>query len=68
MAISRSPQEFLKRKGIEPTFTPGPRFSPCDLLVHQYDTGQTLEKARLAEGCPPPARAQLKPWPPQTAE
>ncbi len=63
--VSRSPKAYMQRKGIVPTFLPGPRFSPCGLLVHQYPTGPTLEKASLAEGNPPPDRAVLKPWPPQ---
>ena len=64
--VSRSPLAFLKRKGIVPTFRPRPRFAPDGLLVHQYDTGFTLEKSRLAEGDPPPDRADFRDWsPPQ---
>jgi hypothetical protein len=65
---SRSPQEFLRRKGLVSTVTPGPRFSPCALLVHKYGTGPTPLKASLAEGDPPPDRAALKPWTPLVEE
>lgn len=64
--VSRSPQKFMLRKEIVTTPPAGPRFAPCRVLVHKYPTGPTLEKARLAEGDPPPERAVLKPWPPQT--
>ena len=60
--ISRSPQEFLRRKGLVETHRPGPRFAPRDILVHKYETGQTPEKQRIAEGDPPPDRPFIKPW------
>ena len=68
MAISRSPQEFLKRKCSVPTYRPGPRFDPCGLLVHKYPTGFTVAKSTLAEGDPPPERAVFKDWSPLASE
>jgi hypothetical protein len=66
--VSRSPQEYMRRKGIVPTFTARPRFSPCELLVHKYDTGPSPLKSSLAEGDPPPDRVSLQPWTPLAEE
>lgn len=57
--VSRSPFQYLKRKQLIDPMRPGPTFDPCALLVHQYDTGHTSQKSRLAEGAPPPDRAEL---------
>ena len=60
--VSRSPQAYMKRKGLLPTVLVGPRLDLYQLLIHKYDTGQSLLKSQLAEGCNPPDRPVLKPW------
>ncbi len=62
---SRSPLSYQKRKGLEPTPTEyRSRFAPCDLLVNHYPTGNTVEKAQLAEGGgEAPDRAKFFIWP-----
>lgn len=66
--VSRSPLRFLQRKGLVQTFRPRPRFDPDGLLVHQYDTGFTVEKSIRAEGDPPPDRPDFYDWSPPTVE
>jgi hypothetical protein len=66
--VSRSPLRFLQRKELVQTFRQRPRFDPDGLLVHQYDTGFSVEKSRLAEGDPPPDRADFRDWSPPTEE
>jgi|GEM_PF-4503255 len=60
---SRSPMDYLKRKGVLPTTRPGPRFSPFTFLVQKYPTGETVEKAEYADGAPPTDRAGFHEWP-----
>ena len=62
MAISTDVTPYLERKGILKTRRPGPRLATGQLLVHDYPTGATEEKSRIAEGSPPPDRGGLRPW------
>lgn len=66
--VSRSPLHFLQRKELVPTVRPRPRFAPDGLLIHQYDTGNTVAKSRLAEGDPAPDRADFRDWAPLNEE
>ena len=62
---SRDPLFYRRRKGRAPT-PPAfrSRFDPCGLLVNRYPTGDTVAKARLAEGGEDaPDRAILFSWP-----
>jgi len=62
--VSRSPFQYLKRKQLINQMRPGPSFSPCELLVHQYPVESSLATAEQAEGAPPPDRAELRDWNP----
>lgn len=66
--VSRSSLRYMQRKNLSGTFRPRPRFDPDGLLVHQYDTGFTTCKSTLAEGDPPPNRADFRDWSPPTTE
>ena len=59
--LSRSPQPYLRRKGLAIPRQQSARFDPCDLLVHKYPTGATCAKDDFAEGENPPDRASLRP-------
>lgn len=64
MATSRSPVDFLIRTGLKaspPKFRS--RFSPGALLIHTTPTGNTAQKADLADGGEhAPDRAEFYPW------
>jgi hypothetical protein len=70
MANSRSPREFLERRGIVPAHVPPrPRLDIRDLLVNTepLDVPPEPEQKvlRQLEGEPPPDRQEARPWPDQ---
>lgn len=67
MAVSRNPSLYMARKRFWTLQGSVPRFSPCQMRIHRYVTGNTIEKATIAEGNPAPDRAVIKPWPPTSA-
>ena len=63
---SRSPFAFQRRKQLRPLNWPSPRFSPDQLLVHQYpdSQGKSMTELIAGEGVPPSDRVQLNDWSP----
>jgi hypothetical protein len=63
---SRSPFAFQRRKQMRPLDWPSPRFSPSQLLVHQYPDpeGKSTKELVAGEGAPPSDRVQLNDWSP----
>jgi len=58
--ISRNPEQFLRRKGLLPAYSPSKRLDAGHLLVHQVPVGPTEESVYRGEGCPAPDRPVLK--------
>jgi hypothetical protein len=68
---SRSPSAFQRRKRMRPLNWPSPRFSPNQLLVHQYPDpqGKSMTELIAGEGAPPSDRVLLNDWsPPDSPE
>lgn len=68
---SRSPFQFQRRNHMSPLLWPTPRFSPSELLIHQYPDpdGKLQSELVIGEGAPPPDRVKLNNWsPPPTTE
>jgi hypothetical protein len=63
---SRSPFAFQRRKQMRPLDWPSPRFSPDQLLVHQYPDpqGRSTKELIAGEGAPPSDRVKLNDWSP----
>jgi hypothetical protein len=70
MATSRSPREFLERRGLfRAHVPPRPRLDVDALLVHtaplQTPPHPEQRVLRHLEGEPPPDRQETQPWPDQ---
>lgn len=63
---SRNPSAFQRRKQMRPLNWPSPRFSPGQLLVHQYPDpqGKSMTELIAGEGVPPSDRVLLNDWSP----